>query len=92
MIEKKTKPQQNRLVRYSPISGWLPQYQRAWLRNDLIAGLTVVAVLISEGMVFAQIAGMPPQTAFYAAPIGLIAFAIFGISRQLAVAVSSTRP
>jgi MFS superfamily sulfate permease-like transporter len=32
---------------------------------------------------------MPPQTAFYAAPIGLLAFAIFGTSRQLVVAVSA---
>ncbi len=69
--------------------GWLPKYQRTWLRTDLIAGLTVVALLIPEGMAYAQIAGMPPQTAFYAAPIGLLAFAIFGTSRQLVVAVSA---
>ena len=72
-----------------PILGWLPKYERAWLRSDLIAGLTVVALLIPEGMAYAQIAGMPPQTAFYAAPIGLLIFAIFGTSRQLVVAVSS---
>ena len=69
--------------------GWLPKYERSWLRTDLIAGLTVVALLIPEGMAYAQIAGMPPQTAFYAAPIGLLAFAIFGTSRQLVVAVSA---
>jgi high affinity sulfate transporter 1 len=40
-------------------------------------------------MAYAEIAGMPPQTAFYAAPIGLLAFAIFGTSRQLVVAVSA---
>ena len=40
-------------------------------------------------MAYAQIAGVPPQTAFYAAPIGLLAFAIFGTSRQLVVAVSA---
>ncbi len=32
---------------------------------------------------------MPPQTAFDAAPIGLLAFAIFGTSRQLVVAFSA---
>ena len=77
------------LVRHLPILGWLPQYQRAWLRTDLIAGLTIVALLVPEGMAYAQIAGVPPQTAFYAAPIGLLAFAIFGTSRQLVVAVSA---
>jgi high affinity sulfate transporter 1 len=88
-MENTAKPRLNLLTRYLPILGWLPQYQRSWLRSDLIAGLTVVALLIPEGMAYAQIAGMPPQAAFYAAPIGLLAFAIFGTSRQLVVAVSA---
>jgi high affinity sulfate transporter 1 len=75
---------------YPPIRGWLPTYDRTWLRLDLIAGLTVVALLVPEGMAYAQIAGMPPETAFYAAPIGLVAYAVLGTSRQLVVAVSST--
>ncbi len=77
------------LARFLPILTWLPAYQRAWLRPDIIAGLTVVALLIPEGMAYAQIAGVPPQAAFYAAPFGLLAFAIFGSSRQLVVAVSA---
>jgi high affinity sulfate transporter 1 len=77
------------LARFFPILAWLPAYQRAWLRPDIIAGLTVVALLIPEGMAYAEIAGVPPQAAFYAAPFGLLAFAIFGSSRQLVVAVSA---
>jgi high affinity sulfate transporter 1 len=88
-LENKTTSRQNLLLRYLPILGWLPKYERLWLRTDLIAGLTVVALLIPEGMAYAEIAGVPPQTAFYAAPIGLLAFAIFGTSRQLVVAVSA---
>jgi SulP family sulfate permease len=79
----------NPLIRFLPILGWLPKYDHLWLRTDLIAGLTVVALLIPEGMAYAQIAGVPPQAAFYAAPIGLLLFAIFGSSRQLVVAVSA---
>ena len=75
--------------RYIPILAWLPQYQAKWLRPDIIAGLTIMALLVPEGMAYAQLAGMPPQTAFYAAPIGLFLYAIFGTSRQLVVAVSS---
>lgn len=71
------------LSRHLPIQSWLPHYQRAWLWPDLIAGLTVVALLIPEGMAYAQIAGMPPQAAFYAAPIGLLLFAVLGNLRQL---------
>jgi high affinity sulfate transporter 1 len=75
--------------RYIPILAWLPQYQRKWLRPDFVAGLTIMALLVPEGMAYAQLAGMPPQAAFYAAPIGLLLYAIFGTSRQLVVAVSS---
>jgi high affinity sulfate transporter 1 len=68
---------------------WLPGYQRSWLRTDFLAGLTVTAILIPEGMAYAQLAGVGPEAAFYAAPIGLLLYAIFGSSRQLVVAVSS---
>ena len=49
--------------RYIPILAWLPQYQRKWLRPDFIAGLTIMALLVPEGMAYAQLAGMPPQAA-----------------------------
>lgn len=77
------------IARYVPILQWLPAYQRGWLRFDLIAGLTILALLIPEGMAYAELAGLPPQTAFYAAPIGLLLYAVFGTSRQLMVAVSA---
>jgi len=72
-----------------PILQWVPGYQRSWLRFDFIAGLTVCAILVPEGMAYAQLAGVPPEYAFYAAPIGLLAYALLGSSRQLVVAVSS---
>ena len=77
------------ILRHFPILTWLPKYQRVWLRGDIIAGATVLALLIPEGMAYAEIAGLPPQTVFYAAPIALLLYAIFGTSRQLVVAVSA---
>jgi MFS superfamily sulfate permease-like transporter len=41
-------------------------------------------------MACASIAGMPPETDLYAAPLALIAYAIFGTSRHLDVGPSST--
>jgi MFS superfamily sulfate permease-like transporter len=38
--------------RYIPILAWLPQYQRKWLRPDFIAGLTIMALLVPEGMAY----------------------------------------
>src|SRR5512145_735857 len=84
-----TREGQARKKRILPILNWLPGYERSWLRGDILAGLTVLALLIPEGMAYAEIAGMPPQTAFYAAPMGLLLYAVFGTSRQLVVAVSA---
>jgi hypothetical protein len=46
---------------------WLPRYDRSWLWGDVIAGLTVVALIVPEGMAYASLAGMPPETALYSA-------------------------
>jgi sulfate permease, SulP family len=72
-----------------PVFSWLPGYQRSWLRPDVIAGLTVCAILVPEGMAYAELAGVPPEFAFYSAPAALLAYAALGTSRQLVVAVSS---
>lgn len=77
------------LKRWLPILDWLPNYDRSWLRPDILAGLTIMALLVPEGMAYAELAGMPPETAFYAAPVGLILYAVFGSSKHLVVAVSS---
>ncbi|HWS57785.1 MAG TPA: SulP family inorganic anion transporter [Actinotalea sp.] len=71
------------------MSRWWSGYQVGWLRADVIAGLTVTAILVPEGMAYAQLAGVPPQAAFYAAPAALLLYAVLGSSRQLVVAVSS---
>jgi high affinity sulfate transporter 1 len=77
------------MASFFPILQWLPRYDRSWLRPDLIAGITVTALLVPEGMAYAELAGMPPETIFYAAPAALLLYAIFGTSRQLVVVVSS---
>jgi SulP family sulfate permease len=77
-------------VSFFPIVQWLPGYQSAWLRPDLIAALTVWALVVPEAMAYAGIAGMPPEYGLYAAPLALLGYAIFGTSRHLNVGPSST--
>ncbi|WP_280420314.1 SulP family inorganic anion transporter [Nocardia carnea] len=60
-------------------------YQRAWLRPDIVAGLTVWAVLVPEALAYATIAGVPPVAGLYAAVPSLILYAAAGSSRHLVV-------
>ena len=63
--------------------GSLRHYDRAWLRGDLIAGLTVWAVLVPEALAYATIAGVSPVVGLYAAPGALLLYAALGSSRHL---------
>lgn len=69
--------------------GSLRGYQRAWLRPDLVAGVTVWAVLVPESLAYATIAGVPPVVGLYAAVPALLMYAVFGSSRHLVVASMS---
>ena len=72
-----------------PMAAWLPGYDRSWLRPDIIAGLTVWALLVPEAMAYASLAGLPPEAGLYAALPPLVLYAIFGTSRQVSVGPSS---
>jgi MFS superfamily sulfate permease-like transporter len=58
-------------------------YRREWLNKDMIAGLTVWAVLVPESLAYATIAGVSPVIGLYAAPAALVLYAAFGSSRHL---------
>ncbi|MGK7906948.1 MAG: SulP family inorganic anion transporter [Synechococcus sp.] len=73
------------LRQYLPILEWLPQYQLAWLKTDLIAGLTIWAVMVPEAMAYAGIAGVPPLIGLYTVPLPLFAYAFLGTSRTMVV-------
>jgi high affinity sulfate transporter 1 len=61
----------------------LRPYRSAWLTADLLAGLTVWAVLVPESLAYASIAGVSPVIGLYAAPPALVLYAAFGSSRYL---------
>lgn len=72
-----------------PVLDWLPRYDKKDLRTDLVAGLTVGAVVIPSAMGWATLAGLPTQYGLYAAVASLIAYFIFGSSKHLVVVPSS---
>lgn len=49
------------LKTYIPILEWLPAYDKGWLPPDIIAALTVWALLVPEAMAYATLAGLPPH-------------------------------
>jgi sulfate permease, SulP family len=61
----------------------LRNYQRDWIRGDVVAGLTVWAVFVPSALAYATIAGVPPVVGLYAAPAALVLYAALGGSRQL---------
>ena len=60
-------------------------YERSWLRGDLIAGLTVCAILVPQALAYASIARVSPVVGLYAAPGALLLYAALGSSRVLVV-------
>lgn len=74
------------MKKYLPIFEWLPNYPKAYFKNDLTAGLIVGIMLIPQGMAYALIAGLPPVYGLYAALIPQAVYAVMGTSRQLSVA------
>jgi sulfate permease, SulP family len=74
----------------APGLGALRGYQRAWLRGDLIAGVTVAAYLVPQVMAYAGLAGLPPVTGLWAALPPLACYAVLGSSRLVSLGPEST--
>ena len=72
-----------------PIVGWLPRYERRWLRGDVVAGIAVTALIVPKNLGYAEIAGVPVQNGLYAAAAGAIIYALFCTSRQISTGPSS---
>jgi SulP family sulfate permease len=80
----------NPILRYLPILGWLPRYDKAWLIGDIVAGLSVWALMVPQSLGYADISGVPVQYGLYAAAIALLIFALFTTSRHVITGPSST--
>jgi high affinity sulfate transporter 1 len=79
----------------SLVERWVPgvraarTYQRDWLRSDLVAGLVLAAILVPQGMAYAELAGLPAVTGLYTTIACLVGYAVFGPSRVLVLGPDS---
>ncbi len=78
------------LTRYVPVVNWARTYDRAWLRDDLVSGVVVGAIMVPVAMAYAQMAGVPPQAGLYAAIVGMALYALLATSHHMKVTTSST--
>ncbi|MBV8561363.1 MAG: sulfate permease [Acidimicrobiia bacterium] len=75
---------------FAPGLANLRSYQPAWLRRDVVAGLVLTALLVPQGMAYAELAGLPPITGLYTSILCLIAYAVFGPSKILVLGPDSS--
>ncbi|MEH6473410.1 MAG: sulfate permease [Halopseudomonas sp.] len=73
------------LKRYLPFLEWIGGYNRDTLGCDLVAAIIVTIMLIPQSLAYALLAGLPAEVGLYASILPLVAYALFGTSRTLAV-------
>ncbi len=73
-----------------PGLGALRNYERSWLRFDLIAGVVLAAILVPQGMAYAELAGLPAVTGLYTTIACLVGYALMGPSRILVLGPDSS--
>ena len=74
----------------APGLGLLSSYRRSWLSKDLVAGLVLTALLVPQGMAYAELAGLPAITGLYTSILCLVGYAIFGPSKILVLGPDSS--
>lgn len=76
-----------------PFLTWIRHYNLQWLAGDVVAGITIGAVLVPQGMAYAMLANLEPQFGLYSSFMGVMIYWIFGTSKDISigpVAVLST--
>ncbi|KAI9701616.1 MAG: Sulfate permease 2 [Bogoriella megaspora] len=76
-----------------PFTHWILHYNLQWLIGDLIAGITVGAVVVPQGMAYASLATLPVEFGLYSSFMGVLIYWFFATSKDITigpVAVLST--
>src|SRR5947209_17075377 len=68
----------------------LSSYRVRWLHKDVVAGLVLTALLVPQGMAYAELAGLPAINGLYTSILCLVGYAVFGPSRILVLGPDSS--
>ncbi len=78
------------VARAVPGVAMLRSYQKKWLRFDLVAGIVLAAILVPQGLAYAELAGLPAVTGLYTTVACLVVYALLGPSRVLVLGPDSS--
>src|ERR1700751_5186336 len=73
-----------------PGVGLVRGYRRSWRRADLVGGAVLGAILVPQGMAYAELAGLPAVTGLYTTIACLVGYALMGPSRILVLGPDSS--
>lgn len=90
MSPRKLRPQRPLWQRLLPGVVVMRDYQRGWLKGDVIAGITVAAYLVPQVMAFASIVGLPAVVGLWAVLAPMAVYFFLGTSRKMSIGPEST--
>ena len=74
-----------------PFTRWIGRYNLQWLYGDLVAGITIGAVVVPQGMAYAKLAALDPEYGLYSSFMGVLIYWFFATSKDITIGVSKDR-
>lgn len=74
-----------------PFTKWIHRYNAQWGIGDLVAGVTIGAVVVPQSMAYAALAELPPEYGLYSSFMGVLIYWFFATSKDITIGVSSNR-
>ena len=78
----------NYFISLLPFLKWITRYNLQWFTGDLIAGLTIGAVVVPQSMAYASLAEIGPQYGLYSSFMGVLIYWFFATSKDITIGVS----
>jgi len=75
-----------------PFTRWIGRYNLQWLAGDLVAGITIGAVVVPQGMAYAKLAELPVEYGLYSSFMGVLIYWFFATSKDITIGVSLIVP
>lgn len=72
-----------------PFTKWIHRYNLQWLAGDLVAGITIGAVVVPQGMAYAELAELPVEYGLYSSFMGVLIYWFFATSKDITIGVST---